>query len=127
MAKTGDLPWVPKSENGIGETAIMSGKNVKQLQLMIKNGFQQADYYNKNSRLKKFRITILENNKSKEFFIEDKLTSIVDIRDLLPDDSDKVTIKLTVLDVYKGNKYTDLCIDAILPYFVTIQHLKSQE
>lgn len=127
LAKTGDLPWVPKGKNGIGETAVMVGKNDKQLQLMIKNGFQQADYYNKNSRLKKFRITILENNKSKEFFIEDKLTSIVDIRDLLPDDSDKVTIKLTVLDVYKGNKYTDLCIDAILPYFVTIQHLKSQE
>ena len=59
----------------------------------------------------------MENNKSKELFIEDKLTSIVDIRDLLPDDSDKVTIQLTVLDAYIGNKYTDLCIDAILPYF----------
>ena len=117
LAKTGDLPWVPKGKNGIGETAVMVGKNDKQLQLMIKNGFQKSDYYNKNSRLKKFRITILENNKSKEFFIEDKLTSIVDIRDLLPDDSDKVTIQLTVLDAYIGNKYTDVCIDAILPYF----------
>lgn len=105
-------PWVEgKKGSGIGEKIeIFSSKNISSL--VISNGFVSrnlATYYN-NNRVKKLKISDKQNPKN---FME-----IV-----LPDNAIPFEYKLNfcskqlqleILEIYKGSKYDDTCINFIL-------------
>lgn len=105
-------PWVEgKKGSGIGEKIeIFSSENISSL--VISNGFvsrNTATYYN-NNRVKKLKISDKQNP---ENFME-----IV-----LPDNAIPLEYKLNfcskqlqleILDIYKGSKYDDTCINFIL-------------
>ncbi len=119
-------PWVPKNlngKNGIGETVTLKGAWDNHLCLAVRNGFQTTrvdDIYEKNSRVKTFDISCQESDLSMTVNMYDsKDTQVVDIREILPkSEVPSITINLKIIDAYSGSKYSDLCIDSIVPYFV---------
>lgn len=126
LGETITVPWVPKNlhgKNGIGETVTLKGKWDAHLSLAIRNGYQinfAEDMYAKNARVKNLEISCAESGLSMVVQLADtKDTQVVDIREILPtEETSCVTIMLKVTAAYAGSKYSDLCIDSILPYFL---------
>lgn len=118
-------PWVPENKNGKngkGESITLKGEYDAHLMLAIRNGYQSTkwdDIYKKNARVKTFDIFCEESGMSMTVNLYDSQdTQVVDIRDILPKSGfSSITINLIVTDVYNGSKYSDLCVDSIIPYF----------
>ncbi len=118
-------PWVPENNGnkGIGEKIVLKGQWDNHLCLALRNGFQsstKADMYEKNARVKKLKITCSESGESLVTNVsDDKNVQYIDVRAILPqEDMGNITLVLEVMEVYNGTKYTDLCIDSIVPYFL---------
>ena len=111
LQKKDGLPWASGNGKGIGDIISIKEfehKNPKNIKLM--NGYQDKkhpDYYEKNSRVKKIKITNLETKKKKTIDIKDiKDEQIISISDL----GNGQNYDIEILDIYEGNKYKDLCI-----------------
>ncbi len=106
------IPWVEGVKGyGINETLSIEFKN-QVYGFSILNGYadiQNMKLFKENSRVKKLKVEDLEN----------KLEYIMDFDDkiyfnYLELSKPSKSIKLTILDVYKGTKYQDTCISAMV-------------
>ena len=91
------------------------------MQLAFYNGFQsenRPDLYKANSRAKKIRIKNLETGSSKDFSLKDSMEmQIISLLDLNIWSNVNTNLEITILEVYPGEKYKDLCIQAIIPVY----------
>lgn len=105
-------PWVEDSEGaGIGDTITIQNSQTIEA-LVISNGFvsyKTSTFYN-NNRVKKLRITN-KNNDSESF--ETILPDNAIPTDIIIPFKTKELI-LEIIEVYKGDKYDDTCINFIL-------------
>ena len=75
--------------------------------------FDKPYLYEQNSRVKQIRITGLESNKSEILTVLDTPhPQTVDISFL--DDTEGFSVE--IVDIYKGKKYADTCIQYLVPY-----------
>ncbi len=109
------LPWASGNKKGIGDIITIKEfehKNPSCIKIM--NGYQDSkhpDYYEKNSRVKKIKITNKDTKKSKTITIKD----IQDEQTFKISDLGKGSnFDIEVLDVYNGTKYDDLCIQYMI-------------
>ena len=115
------LPWA--SENGFGINDIITIKTptYSGMKLAIYNGFQsesRPDLYKANSRVKKVRIKNLESGSSRDFLLKDTPEmQEISLSNLILWHNVFTTLEITILDVYPGEKYKDLCIQAIIPSY----------
>lgn len=111
-----DSPWATNKNGGIDEYIKISSLNNGCFKtILLSNGylcFSNSSLYRKNSRVKKIEIYNSDN----------KLLQIYEILDTvnfqeieLPDYVSE--IKIIITETYKGTKYNDLCVNAILPVF----------
>lgn len=110
-------PWIEGVSNyGIGEGFIVDYKYKNENYLLIMNGYISFDkpyLYEQNSRVKQIRITGLESNKSEILTVLDTPhPQTVDISFL--DDTEGFSVE--IVDIYKGKKYADTCIQYLVPY-----------
>jgi hypothetical protein len=114
------LPWASGNGYGIGDK-INIKLNGHVIPMLIQNGFvsiSNPKLYFENSRLKLFTLTSLKTGKSKKVMIGDNPDfQKVEIGDIASSNGTDEVISLQVLEVYKGSKYTDLCINRIIPDF----------
>lgn len=112
----GDLsigkPWVEgETDSGIGKSIKIENSRLFKY-LVISNGFvsyKPSTYYN-NNRLKKIRIINKENEAQQvEVLLKD---TAIPAEIELPFETKKIDIE--ILEVYKGEKYDDTCINFIL-------------
>ena len=119
LSSTEGLPWASANGYGINDTIqiLIPACNVKQLNFY--NGFQSKEkphLYNANSRAKKISIKCLNTNKSIYINLKDSNEKqIIDLKSLGISYNTYVTLEITILEVYPGEKYKDLCIQAIIP------------
>ncbi|SFI42891.1 hypothetical protein SAMN04487775_101319 [Treponema bryantii] len=106
------IPWVEGVKGyGINETISIEFKN-QVYGFSILNGYadiQNMKLFKENSRVKKLRVEDIEN----------KLEYIMDFDDkvyfnYLKLSKPSKSVRLTILDVYKGTKYQDTCIAAMV-------------
>lgn len=105
------LPWVEGAKGyGIGES--ITAKFSKQIySFSILNGYVDPlhpDYYKKNSRVKKLKVTDVEKNLVYYFDLEDV---VIEQRFCLKEPAQ--ILKFEIADVYKGEKYQDTCITGL--------------
>lgn len=115
------LPWASANGYGIDDTIQIKTLSSNNLKLKFYSGYQsknRPDLYKANSRVKKIRIKNLDNNLSKDYILQDtpdlQLISLTELNFTQNSDS---TIEITLLEVYPGDKYKDLCIQAIIPEY----------
>lgn len=115
------LPWASANGFGIGDTITIILPRHCLLKLDFYNGFQSDKrkyLYKANSRAKKIRIKNLDSGISMDVVLEDKFEKqTIDIKDLALYYNIFTTIEITILEVYPGDKYKDLCIQAIIPVY----------
>ena len=105
-------PWVEGVKGyGVGEYLDIDFKYASD-EIQILNGFvdfSRKRLYRDNSRVKKILIESEDPKFAKEYELEDvvRYTSIQ-----LPEKTEK--IRITIKDVYKGDKYDDTCISSII-------------
>ena len=59
-----------------------------------------------------------KTQKAKEVLLMDtKEAQIIPIVDLDTKNNSKINLEITILDIYPGEKYQDLCIQAIIPSY----------
>ena len=109
------LPWASGNGFGIGDViSIKEFEHKNPTTLKIMNGYQDPnhpDYYEKNSRVKKIKVTNTDTKKSKSFIVKDiKTEQTFDISAL----GNGRTFEVEILDVYGGSKYKDLCIQYLV-------------
>ena len=109
------LPWASGNGFGIGDViSIKEFEHKNQTTLKIMNGYQDPnhpDYYEKNSRVKKIKVTNTDTKKSKKLTVQDiKTEQTFDISAL----GNGRTFEVEILDVYGGSKYKDLCIQYLV-------------
>ena len=71
-----------------------------------------------NSRAKKIEIKCLQTNKIIKTELKDiRDKQIIDLSDLRIQKDSCIDIEIKILEVYPGEKYKDLCIQAIIPVY----------
>ena len=115
LAQEDGLPWASANGKGIGEKIrIDVGRDADVSTLKIINGYaapNHPDYYEKNSRVKKIKVTNTDTKKSKKLTVQDiKTEQTFDISAL----GNGRTFEVEILDVYGGSKYKDLCIQYLV-------------
>ncbi len=114
-------PWVSTKNNGVGDIITIKLSVRDDIKLAFYNGFQSVNkpyLYNNNSRVRKVNIKNLKLNTQMELELQDtKDRQIVDISQILCETGLMTTIEIEILSAYPGNKWSDLCIQAILPVF----------
>lgn len=108
-------PWVEGSDGyGIGETInITTTHHYQMTGIIILNGYvdlEKRDLYKKNSRVKTFTVKDKVNYITYTFELED----CVEFQQFFLQKSTN-NIELIIEDVYKGDKWSDTCITAIIP------------
>lgn len=103
-------PWVEgKSDYGIGEWLNLTfDGDVDQIQVL--NGYvdlRRKYLYKENSRVKKLRV------EGDDFSFDVDFEDVVKYT-VIKFPSKTTHVKLTILDVYKGDKYSDTCISSII-------------
>lgn len=121
LSSISGLPWATANGYGIGDTIQIKIDYYDNLKLGFYNGFQsknRPDLYNANSRAKKIKIQNIENGKNKEFVLED-ISSMqkLSLEELNIKQRSLINLEITILEVYPGEKYKDLCIQAIIPVY----------
>lgn len=108
-------PWAEsKSGYGIGEKITMTTKSENSfVSVIILNGYvdvKRRDLYKKNSRVRMFSAADTDNGITYTFELED----CVEFQSF---ELQKPTTRMefTITDVYKGEKWADTCITAIVP------------
>ena len=119
LAVVGGIPWASSNGYGIGDIITIHADMRNDLAFAFYNGFQHEEkeyLYAQNSRVKKISVRHVETGKVSEHMLKDTPEKqIVE----LPDDVGEVgTFEIKILEVYPGTKYKDLCIQAIVPYFI---------
>lgn len=117
-----DLPWVENVPGyGIGEYVEIKDVTPEPYKkkinyLLILNGYFSVEkpyLYKQNSRVKQIKVTGLNSGKEKILDVLDTPhPQTVDISFLYVQEPFRVTI----MDVYKGTKYDDTCINCMEPY-----------
>ena len=106
------IPWVEGAKGyGINETISVEFKN-QIYGFSILNGYadiQNMKLFKENSRVKKLKVEDLTNKLEYTMNFEDKVYF-----NYLELSKPSKSIKLTILDVYKGTKYQDTCISALI-------------
>lgn len=111
---TSNTPFVPKNngKNGIGTKLTINLKK-SQKKILILGGYvdptHHPDYYYKNCRPKTIKIKDLDSDYSKTFELKD-----LPVYQQFDFEKPLTNIEIEVIDVYKGSKYSDLCISGIL-------------
>lgn len=104
-------PWAV-SGNGIGEKITLKTETLFEY-LDILNGYvdlKKMDLYKKNSRAKCLKIVDKLNNYEYMFYLEDAVEfQKLNLRKKTNE------VEITVLEVYPGEKWEDLCITGIVP------------
>lgn len=120
-SKTG-LPWASANGYGIGDEIIMKVPVHQNMGLKFFNGFQSEEkkhLYKANSRAKRIKIEAQELHSTMEVILKDTPDEqLIDLNDLYLDDVFS-TLKITILEIYPGEKYKDLCIQAIIPVYLS--------
>ena len=130
-----DSTWCEADENGsgIGESLTVEfWEPVSFDEIQIVNGFASKDYYEKNNRVKSILLTqtastmvpmkkadettggkmrTMNHFQQKEYTLQDGVADWQSIKFDLPQTAQ--IIKLEILDIYKGEKYDDTCLDDI--------------
>lgn len=105
-------PWVEGcDDSGIGERIYINHSTYIN-SLIISNGFvsfKVSTYYN-NNRVKLLRV--YNSNNTNEFFTVELPDNAIPFEIKLPFQTN--IVELEILDVYKGDKYDDTCINFIL-------------
>lgn len=113
------VPWVSGKGYGIGDKILINLDARSDLSFAFYNGFQseQKTYlYEFNSRVKKIKLTCIQTKKSEFFDVKDtKTKQIIPLDEIIDDYGEVIDIEIEILDVYRGTKYKDLCIQAIIP------------
>lgn len=108
-----DAPWCPILPYKEEEILIES-ENERIEGLFIGNGYYREDkkyLYLNNSRAKEIEIEFIESGMKQIVFLED--SGYLQFVPLCNVNSRKLKIKL--LSIYEGDKYSDLCINCIIP------------
>jgi hypothetical protein len=115
------IPWVENSSgNGTGEYITFIPKYeiiFPNIPIIISNGF--VDYnrnylYEHNNRIKKIRVYNADQNEYLDFTIEDT----PNYQEIFVNFEDKVNkINVEILEVYQGERYNDLCVNLLKPYY----------
>lgn len=109
------LPWSEGEKgDGIGVTLDISFSK-PQAGFVILNGYvnpAKPQLFKENNRLKRIKVSSLDKDGQFELFYNFK-DRVEFSRIILPKKVSKVRIEL--VDVYKGSKWSDTCISAILP------------
>lgn len=107
------VPWV-EGEKGYGIGTKISLHSEESFgQVLILNGYvdiKRPDLYRKNSRVKKFKVCDLDNSEEYIFELEDCVCF-----QIFTLNYQTKNLSLEILDVYKGDKYDDTCVSAIVP------------
>lgn len=113
------LPWVSAKTHGLHDKITIRCLARDDINMAFYNGFQSKTkpyLYNQNSRVKKIRITYKEINKSIEFELKDtQEKQLFDLEELYFSEGEYATIEIEILSVFPGDKYSDLCLQAIIP------------
>ncbi|MCQ2580003.1 MAG: hypothetical protein MJ159_04850 [Treponemataceae bacterium] len=115
------LPWASANGYGIEDKITIELPRHCLLKLDFYNGYQsetRKDLYKANSRAKKIRIKSLESGNSIEVTLKDTPEKqTIPINELNLYDNIYTNLEITILEVYPGDKYKDLCIQAIIPEY----------
>ena len=115
------LPWASANGYGIGDKITIKTSITKNIKLAFYNGFQSKEkqyLYKANSRAKKVKITCLESNYRIVVDLKDSPEKqLISLLNGMVSDNDYETVEIEILEVYPGEKYKDLCIQAIIPEF----------
>ena len=115
------LPWASANGYGINDKITIVTPTGCSMSLDFYNGYQsetRKDLYKANSRAKKIRIKSLESEKSIEIDLKDTPeVQTVSIDKLNLNYNVYTNLEITILEVYPGDKYKDLCIQAIIPVY----------
>lgn len=115
-----DSPWVEGVEGyGIGETLTLK-TNMPGIAFF--SGYfsmKNPSLYEKNSRVKKVRFTYIEGKRELIWNFEDTAGGQqIDLSELFKyDGKTTATIVMEILEVYKGTKYADTCINSMFTGF----------
>jgi hypothetical protein len=115
-----DSPWVEGVKGyGIGEKLIFQ---TNMPWIVFFSGYfslNNPSLYEKNSRVKKVKFKCLENGKEEIWNFEDTAGGQqIDLSNLFKyDGSAGVHIEMEILEVYKGTKYADTCINGMYTAF----------
>ncbi len=118
-----DSPWVEGvNGNGIGETLTFTTNSPG---IVFFSGYISAknpSLYEKNSRIKKAKFKCVENGREFIFNFEDTAGGQqIDLSDLFQyNGKNSFTIIMEILDVYKGTRYQDTCVNSM---FVGFSHI----
>lgn len=110
-----DTTWCEADQNGsgIGESITIGFEEAVSFdEIEIVNGFASGNnYYTKNNRVKKILLTQTAGKhfQQKEYVLKDNTPTWQSIK--FPLDQTAKTITIKILDVYKGEKYDDTCLD----------------
>lgn len=111
------MPWVEGVDGyGIGQKIYIKSKtdSTKMSSILLSNGFvsyQKTYLYKYNSRLKRIKIT----NEEEGFVIIQDLLDSPNLQLItLPSITSDVIIE--IIDIYKGDKWEDTCVNFIIPY-----------
>ncbi|MBB5219010.1 hypothetical protein DYE49_11730 [Treponema rectale] len=113
MEKFNDYAWCPTLPYTEEEILIESEDSIIDA-LYIGNGYYRSDrkeLYLQNSRAKEIEIECVESGMKQRVTLAD--TGFLQLVPLVNVNSHKLKIK--ILSVYEGEKYSDLCINCILP------------
>jgi len=122
LGKKPYMPWVEgKPDYGIGETIVIRYKGFIPIKgFTISNGFVsflRPDLFTKNSRIKRIRV-VSNNSYSKDFTLLDSANfQYLDLGRSYtpPEGSFTETFTFTILEIYKGEKWTDTCLNKVIP------------
>ena len=120
-----DSPWVEGAKGyGIGEKITF--KTYLGFGIAFFSGyisFRNPSLYEKNARIKKLRLTCVETKNFIEVSLEDTAGGQqIDLSDLFQDEKrGGMTIQMEILDVYKGTKYADTCINSMFVGFSRLE------
>lgn len=108
--------WTPESETGgVGEwIKIEAGQERDITKVELYGGNYKNEYwYNANNRIKKIKLEFSDGS-SQDFMVEESFPKPAELK--LKSPVKTRSIKFTILDVYKGNKYNDAPISVIKAY-----------
>jgi len=107
-----DTAWVEgKQDHGIGETISFKSDSEKTFnKIYIENGYHKSEaLFNANGKVKTLKVTIA-NGRSFDFTLKNSM----EVAELNLNETITTTaVKLEILDVYPGEKYTDTAITSV--------------
>ncbi len=115
------LPWASANGYGINDKISINTPAYADMKLAFYNGFQsdsRPDLYKANSRVKKVSVKNLESGSSADFILKDTSeVQEISLNTLNLQHNVYTSLEITILEVYPGEKYKDLCIQAIIPIY----------